>query len=85
MTEIEWREPPNVTVGGDYRKGVSKYDLFAAQLRERPGMWAVIITGARSANTTFAKKKFGAAFEVTSRKVSPDNHDIYARYVGGES
>lgn len=85
MGDIEWAEPPSGAARGHYdTTGESKYVHFGRELRERPGEWARITTGARTAATHYAKKHMGDGFEITARKVAPENYDIYARYVGDE-
>ncbi|MBA2951458.1 hypothetical protein [Streptomyces himalayensis] len=90
MDEIRWEEPPRVHSypGG----GRGRHAEIAAQLKERPGEWAKVLTFASSETARsmaysiryaarLAAYRPAGAFEAVSRKVDGETC-VYARYVG---
>jgi hypothetical protein len=88
---IRWEDPPPA-----YAKTrlMGKFVPVAAQLRARPGVWAMIEAGVTTANagaigTALRKGHRGfapaGAIEVVSRSRPDGLSDLYARYVGEPS
>lgn len=84
MTEpdLQWQDPPTSRKAG-------KYARIAAELKKRPGKWALINTATtRATTTTIRQGKWpafapGGTFEAAAAKRPDGKYDIYARYVGG--
>jgi len=91
VSEIKWEDPPERPAGRRYSK--TKWSAIAAQLRSRPGEWAVVNTQRTvgpAANVASGLRR-GAyrdmtpgQFEVKCTAVG-DEYRVYARFVGGES
>jgi len=91
MSELTWEEPPRAT---NYVDRVGKQAEAAAQLRERPGEWAVVLVCESSSvassmayairNGTRSTWTPAGSFEAKAR-TKEGEHRVYARYVGGES
>jgi len=84
---VKWQDPPIVKPG---RHGGSKWKVATDELRERPGVWALIGESESSAvafNINHGKIKGIEAgeFEATCRNTVGSKADIYARYVGAAS
>ena len=88
---LRWEEPPNRR-----QSKAARWASVAAELRARPGEWAVIEetgTNTTTASTVqYIKKGDGpfapiGAFEAISRSERGENRliktQVYARYVGG--
>ncbi len=83
---IRWETPP--PAGGDQTGTRQRpWALVAAQLRDRPGQWALIDD--HGGNVTLATRigngtswwKPAGAFEATTRMINGRLH-VYARYIG---
>jgi hypothetical protein len=82
---ISWEDPP--PPGGDGTADHRPWAIVAAELRSRPGIWALIDN--RSGNISLTTRinqgrswwKPAGSFEAVSRFVDGRLH-IYARYVG---
>lgn len=90
--DIAWEAPRRTLVGT--RTHSAYYSDFSAELKAKPGEWAVIDAGDRSDNGKYSlagniKKGLQLAFqpagsfEAVSRKVDGEIR-VYARYVGQE-
>lgn len=81
---IEFKNPPSKVTGPKS----SKHDPIAAQLKERPGEWALILTAASPSTAAAVKRGLIKAyrppgsFEATARDAKNGRADIYARFVG---
>jgi len=95
MGVIRWEAPPprNVSAGGRGKAGID-WGPIAAELRSRPGEWALAVTfeaGNLAAQIARLIRRadmtvFGPAgsFEATARKVDGEGR-VYVRYVGAGS
>jgi hypothetical protein len=88
MSELVWEEPPARTS----RTATRDHAAIAAQLKSRPGQWAVIEAGERNnMNNVAMRIKRGdlpayrpaGAFEAVTRTKDGEVR-VYARYTGGE-
>lgn len=88
MSELKWEEPPVRRT----RQGSGKHAGIAAQLRAKPGEWAIIDLfdeSARAAAMAYVIKTAklrayapAGAYEAKGRTVDGE-HRVYARFVGG--
>lgn len=85
MAELVWEAPPAVT-----RNGRPDWTTIGAELRARPGEWAIVRVCERIAQSsnlayTINRGLIGAMpygeFEARSRAFGTE-HRVYARYVG---
>lgn len=84
---IEFKELPRARGGGRH----SEYDEIAAQLKARPGQWALCLKNKNAATAhhikrgTFTAFRPAGSFDAAARgtnKKERNSHDIYIRYVG---
>ena len=78
---ITWEEPPPMGHGGGGSHG-SKWDSVAAEIKSRPGIWALVGTELSNGVATWFRRK---GFEVTTRnnyKPTPTTQvsDVYLRW-----
>lgn len=91
---IRWEEPPPRDPRGHDRRPSqeSKYDRLAAQLRARPGEWALVYEGPKGKASGMAmviRLSQVVAFpnldyEATTRTIGGGKTRTYARYIGDE-
>jgi hypothetical protein len=76
MGEIKWEDPASAKRGPG-RKPM--YDLLVAQLKLRPGVWAVVAENVSPNTVTHLKKMY--ALEATARGIKGGRAEkIYARW-----
>lgn len=90
---IRWEDPPPRDPRGGSRFAPppqSKYAALAAELRARPGRWALIFAGTKNKATSLATiirlgqvPPFVRGFEAVKRAVD-GRSCVYARYIGDE-
>ena len=85
---VKWEEPEPLSSAKKQKKHrVHKWEVIAAQLRNRPGKWALVEVKENHESATalasalrHKKLKIGPGqFETTTR-----DHKVYMRYVGAE-
>lgn len=72
---INWEDPP-VSNNGMYARA-REIDKTVAELKQHPGKWAKVATGAPSNSGSASWRKRGC--EVTTTR-TPDGVDIYTRW-----
>ena len=72
--------PKKATTG---RRPLYNYKDIAEQLRQRPGVWALISKDAPKARSTAIKRGLGTEFQLAQRSAgTKDRVDFYVRFVG---
>lgn len=84
-SKIKFQDPPRSKTGSD---ATARHEDIAAQLKDRPGEWALILenvspsaAGNIRRGMTRAYRPAGS-FETAARKSAGGKADIWARYVG---
>ena len=86
---IKWMAPPHRSTFGPVPG--KKWESILAPLRERPGEWAVVLTGpVKNIRAQAGNLRRGGrvvcppGFEFTTRTIDGEGH-LFARFIGGES
>jgi hypothetical protein len=74
--QIEWKEPPAQKRGRDCRKR----QMFVAELRKRPGEWA-LYTSSASHTLAYINQKDFPGTEWTCRKNADGRFEVFARAI----